>query len=316
MCDVSLIIVNWNTVDHLINCLGSINKATRGINVEVIVVDNASEDGSVEMVQSEFPHVKLIRNCDNLGFAKANNIGIAASTGSFVCLVNSDVILGKDCVSKLVQYLNKNRNVGIVGPLIRNPDMSVQTSCYGYPTIWNMFCCALALDRLFPKVKLFGGRMMNYWTYDTVGSVDVLNGCFWCVRREALQEVGTLDGNFFMYGEDMDWCKRFRDAGWDVVFYPGAEAVHFGGGSSARAPIRFYIEMQRADLQYVTKHYGKRVAYIYRAIMCLFQFNRLVANSIIYCSNSRKRAGITYKIKRSAACLLWLFSGSRPKETA
>jgi hypothetical protein len=301
--------VNWNTKEYLKKCLVSINLAIPGIKAEVIVVDNASNDGSVDIVRKEFPFVKLIINSENLGFSKANNIGIASSIGNYLCFINSDVVVDRNCIKDLVQYLNKNINTGIVGPLIKNPDGTVQPSCYGYPTLWNMFCSAMGLHRFFPRSKLFCGRMI-YRIHDTVQSVEVLVGCFWCVRREALDSVGVLDENFFMYAEDIDWCKRYRDAGWDVVFYPGAEAIHFGGASSENAPIRFYIEMQKADLQYWEKHHGNVMKYFYMATLYLFQINRIIANSILYVFTLKKKKEKLIIIKRSAACLKWLAAES------
>jgi GT2 family glycosyltransferase len=308
--DVSIIIVNWNTKEYLRKCLDSISQAISEIDAEIIVVDNASNDGSVDMAQLEFPCVKLIKNSKNLGFAMANNIGIASSVGSYLCLINSDVVVDRNCIKKLVQYLKENRNIGMAGPMIKNPDGTVQPSCYGYPTLWNMFSRAMALDRLFPHSKLFGGRRMTYWTHDAIQSVEVLSGCFWCVRREALDSVGMLDEIFFMYAEDIDWCKRFRDTGWDVVFYPGAEAIHFGGASSANAPIQFYIEMHRADLQYWEKHHGKFKKYLYKINLYILHFIRLLANSVLYVFNFNKKEEILFKIQRSAECMKWLVTGS------
>jgi len=307
--EVSIIIVNWNTKGYLKKCLNSINQAITGINVEIIVVDNASNDGSVDMVQKEFPFVKLIINFENLGFAKANNIGIASSVGNYLCFINSDVVVDRNCIKELVQYLKKNKKVGIVGPLIKNPDGTVQPSCYGYPTLWNMLCHAIGLHRLFPYSKLFCGRMI-YKSHDAVQNVEVLIGCFWCVRREALDSVGMLDENFFMYAEDIDWCKRYHDAGWDVVFYPDTEVIHFGGASSENAPIRFYIEMQKADLHYWEKHHGSIKKYLYKGNMYLFHFLRIVINSVLYVLNYKNKEEILFKIKRSAACLKWLVAES------
>ena len=309
MCDVSIIIVNWNTKEYLRNCLDSIHRAISGINAEIIVVDNASEDGSVDMVQSEFPYVKLIKNDKNLGFAMANNIGIASSAGNYLCFINSDVIVDRNCIKELIQYLKENRNVGMVGPMIKNPDGTVQPSCFGYPTLWKMFSLAMGLHRFFPHTELFGGRMI-YRNHDVARSVEVLIGCFWCVRREALDSVGMLDENYFIYAEDIDWCKRYRDAGWDVVFYPGAEAIHFGGASSEIAPLRFYIEMQKADLQYWQKHHGSFKKYIYRANLYLFHIIRIVANSGLYFLPFKKKEEKLFKIKRSAAFIKWLVIGS------
>ena len=308
-CDVSIIIVNWNTKEYLRNCLDSIYRAISEINAEIIVVDNASEDGSVDMVESEFPYVILIKNFENLGFAMANNIGMASSVGDYCCLINSDVIVERNCIKHLIKYLNANRNVGMVGPMIRNPDGSVQTSCYGYPTLWKMFCSAMGLHRIFPRSKLFSGRRI-YWTHDAIRKVEVLSGCFWCVRREALESVGMLDEKFFMYSEDIDWCRRYRDAGWDVVFYPHAEAIHFGGVSSSNSPIRFYIEMQKADIQYWEKHHGNFMKYFYRSILYLFQINRIIGNSLLYVFYLNKKEEKLFKIRRSTSCLRWLITGS------
>ena len=309
MYDVSIIIVNWNTKEYLRNCLESISLAISGINAEIIVVDNASEDGSVNMVQLEFPYVKLIKNAKNLGFATANNHGISASCGNYLCFVNSDVVVDENCIKQLIQYLKENRNVGMIGPKIRNPDGSVQISCVGYPTLWYTFSSTMGLHRLFPGSKLFDRRMI-YWPCKAIRSVEVLIGCFWCVRREALDSVGLLDEKFFIYAEDIDWCKRYHDAGWDVVFYPDAEATHFEGASSDNAPIRFYIEMQKADLQYWKKHHGNMMRCFYKATLYLLQFNRLFTNSLLYIFPFKKKDEKLFKIKRSAACLKWLVTGS------
>ena len=151
---------------------------------------------------------------------------------------------------------------------------------------------------------------MIYWPHDAIRSVEVLIGCFWCVRREALDSVGMLDENFFMYAEDIDWCKRYHDAGWDVVFYPDTEVIHFGGASSENAPIRFYIEMQKADLHYLEKHHGSIKKYLYKGNMYLFHFLRIVINSVLYVLNYKNKEEILFKIKRSAACLKWLVAES------
>ena len=307
---ISVVIPAYNEEKLIGNCLRALIAQKPSSDFEIIVVDNASEDDSADMVKAEFPYVKLIKNCKNLGFAMANNIGIASSVANYLCLINSDVIVDRNCIKKLVQYLKENRNVGMVGPLIKNPDGTVQLSCYGYPTIWNIFCSAMGLHWIFPGSKLFDGKMI-YWPHDSVRSVEFLNGCFWCVRREALDSVGMLDENFFMYGEDIDWCKRYRDAGWDVVHYPGAEAIHFGGASSANAPIRFYIEMEKANLQYWEKHHGKFMKYIYNATIYLLQLNRLIAYSVLYILPLKNKEEKLFKIKRSAACLKWLVTGSQ-----
>jgi len=305
--DVSVIIVNWNTKDHLIKCLGSLVEEQGRYSQEVIVVDNASSDGSSDAVANQFPQVKLIRNNENLGFARANNIGIRVSTGQYVCLINSDVIVQNGCIEKLVEFMDKNSSAGLAGPRILNPDGSLQISCRHFPSLWNNLCQVLGFNKLFPKSVFFSEPFMKYWAHDQIRKVDALSGCFWMVRRKALDEVGLLDEDFFFYGEDIDWCRRFHNAGWDVKFYPGAEAIHFGGASSSNAPIRFYLEMQRADLQYWEKHHGRLGQSAYWMIILLRQLVRLPGYVLIYIFRSCAQTNAIFKLKRAFACICFLF---------
>jgi GT2 family glycosyltransferase len=305
---LSIVIVSWNAQDYLLRCLKLIMAETSDFEVEIIVVDNASTDGTPELIREFFPQVKLICNGKNLGFAKANNIAIKESTGEYICLVNSDILVGKDCFKKLLEFMEENPRMGMIGPRTVNPDGTLQRSCFSFPSAWNNFCRALALDSLFPKSPLFGRRLMTFWPHDTVRGVDALNGCFLMVRREALNEVGLLDETFFIYGEDIDWCKRFREAGWDVVFFPGAEAIHYGGASSSNAPIRFYIEMHRADMQYWEKHHGRFGKTYFLIITWLHQMIRMGGMTALYITRPARKTEALYKIKRSASCIRWLFT--------
>lgn len=303
---VSIVIVSWNAKKYLLECLESLSQAVCSYPMEVIVVDNASDDGSPELVDSGFPQVRLIRNSENLGFAKANNIGIAESHGNYVALVNSDVHVLPGCITRLVEYLETHANVGMVGPRIQGGTGELQRSCRGFPSVWNMLCRALMLDAAFSRIRWCNGYLMRYWHHDDCRSVDILSGCFWLVRRRALNEVGLLDEGFFMYGEDMDWCKRFRKAGWRVVFNPDAEAIHYGGGSSANAPIRFFVEKQRADLRYWQKHHGNLAVGAYLLTSLMHHMLRCLGNAgalILRIGDGDSRR---YKIRRSAACLRWI----------
>jgi GT2 family glycosyltransferase len=312
---VSIVIVSWNARDFLLQCLESLTPAVCRFPMEIIVVDNDSSDGSAEMVENNFPKVRLIRNPTNLGFAKANNLGIAASAGRYVCLINSDVKVLPDCISRLVDYCEQNPDVGMVGPRIIGGDGKLQRSCRGFPTLWNMFCRALALDSIFPKIKLFTGYSLSYWPQNDTRPVDILTGCFWLVRRETLAQVGLLDETFFMYGEDMDWSRRFWLNGSKLVFVSSAEAIHYGGASSSNSPIRFYIEKQRADLQYWKKHHSRIATGLFFLISCLLLLLRMTGYSFALLLRKGARRVYQYKIKRSLACLKWLFfESSRPIE--
>jgi GT2 family glycosyltransferase len=306
MLDLSIIVVSWNARVFLRQCLTSIAATADRERSEVIVVDNASGDGSWEMVQEHFPDVVLIRNASNVGFAKACNIGIRLSRGKYVALVNSDVEILEGCLTRLVTYLNENPQVGMIGPRIVGRDRVMQRSCMGFPTIWNTLCAALALPSLFPRSSLFGGWLLSNRSFDHVQTVDILNGMFVITRRRALDQVGLLDEDFFMYGEDMDWCRRFWAGDWPIVFYPQAVAIHYGGASSANAPVRFYVEMNRSLLKYFKKHQGWVGHQALCGVIAIHQFVRVVANAAVYLIRPTSRTECSAKIKRSAACLLWL----------
>ena len=303
---VSIIIVSWNAQDYLMQCLASLFAGPCRHPMEVIVVDNASSDGSAESVARNYPQVQLIRNATNLGFARANNLGISMTTGKYVCLINSDVKVFPDCINQLVKYQEEHPDVGMVGPRIIGGDGKLQRSCRGFPTVWNMFCRALALDTIFPGTRLFTGYSLRHWPQDTCRAVDILSGCFWLVRRQALGEVGLLDESFFMYGEDMDWCRRFWKHGWKLAFVSSAEAIHYGGASSANAPVRFYIERHRADLQYWHKHHSGLAVASYFLLTCLHLWLRLASYSAALLL--RPSETFRYKAGRSLAALKWMLS--------
>ncbi len=307
---VSVIIVSWNAKDYLKQCLDSLAEGACKYPMEIVVVDNGSADESVPMVRREYPHVRLILNGRNLGFAKANNIGIQHTTGRYVCLINSDVRLLKGCITGLVDYCESHPQAGMVGPRILGGDGRLQKSCRGFPGLWNMFCRALALDTLFPQTKLFCGYALTHEAHAKETTADVLSGCFWLVRRKALEQVGLLDETFFIYGEDVDWCLRFWSAGWRLMFVPAVEAIHYGGASSAKAPERFSIELQKADLQFWAKHHSRPAVLAYFLIACLYHLIRMTGFTLAGCLRSRKRSDYWHKMRLSFVCLRWLISNT------
>lgn len=275
--DVSVIIVNWNTRGLLLKCLETIYEGTRTVSFEVIVVDNASSDGSAAAVREQFPAVTLIANDDNLGFSKANNAGIRVSRGRYVCLVNSDVEVHDGCLDELCAFMDADPSVGVVGPRVVSPDGSMQSTCRKLPSLWNNFCPAVGLNKLFPGVPWLSGEHMFYFPHDRRREVDVLVGCFLMARRPAVTEVGLLDEQFFIYGEDIDWCRRFGTSGWKVTFYPGAGAMHRGRSSSSSDPERFSIEGLRANRQYWAKHHNAFENGVMWCILMLHHGARLMA---------------------------------------
>jgi len=267
-----------------------------------------------------FPDFKLIRNRENFGFAKANNIGMAESSADYICLVNSDVKFVDDCISPLLGYLHANPGVAMVGPkMLLASTGHVARSTMRFPTPWNYFCRALGLDVVFKGSRLFGGFMMSDFDHQTTRPVEVLNCWFVIARRTAIQRVGPLDPQFFMYGEDIDWSYRFRQAGEQLVFFGGAGAIHYGGASSSNAPIRFYLEMCRADWQLWRKHRGRFGGACFLSILAIHHLVRTFGSMIRYAVLPSQRPNTLLKLNRSLAILGWIakskdrtFSGGTP----
>jgi GT2 family glycosyltransferase len=295
---------------YALECLESLYTCPASVPFEIIVVDNASTDGTPEAIRDRFPEVQVIENQANLGFAKANNIGVAQSRGKYISLINSDVVVFQGCLDRLLVLMETNQDIGIIGPKMICPDGSVGLSVMQLPTVWNTFCAAVALHSIFPNSRRFAGFSIRSDAIVGMTDVEVVTGWFWMVSRTAFQQVGGLDERFFMFGEDIDWCHRFRNAGWRVVLCGDAEALHYGGGSSADAPARFYVEMRRANLQYFRKHHGRLGALGYIVAIGIHELARIAGYSISYCCDRRRRLEASSKVRRSLSCLRWLVGGN------
>lgn len=311
---VSAIVVSWNTRKLTLDCVESLASTLAALSTEIIVVDNASSDDTVERLRSKYPLVKLIANQQNLGFARANNLGMAACTGQYVALINSDVVLPRGCLENIVLYMDHHPDIGMLGPKMILRDGSIGPSVYKFPTVWNWFCNALGLSLAFRSSGAFGNFELPNFDYNKTQDVDILTGWFWVVRSSALREVGLLDDRFFMYGEDLDWPRRFQKAGWRVTYYSEAQAIHYCGASSDRAPARFYLEMNRANLQYFCKHHSSLAVVGFWLAMTLQQLVRVMGYSAVYLFHASNRPTAACKVKRNAACLLWLLGLKKVSE--
>ncbi len=309
MKQISVIIVSWNARDYLRGCLDSIRQTGDPVVREVIVVDNASTDGSPEMVKKEFPEVILVRSKENLGFARANNLGIKRATGSMFALINSDVVVHPGCFQELAAFLEREPKVGLAGPKVFGRDSKLQASCGRLPTVWNITCEFLFLNKLFRGWPLFAGFQMKIDDTDRSSEVEVLSGCFWLARAAVVAKVGGLDEGFFFYAEDIDWCKRFRDGGWKLMFVPQAKATHFGGGSSSNAPLRYCIEILRANLIYWRKHHGNLGRFTYWALAMIQHSIRLVIRGAARLAGVAKSDETKHKVREHIVCLRWLLTG-------
>jgi hypothetical protein len=310
--DISVVIVGWNAQHYLELCLESLRKTPPQRSMEVLVVDNASTDGSIEMIESKFPWVKLIKSPENLGFSRGNNVAIRQAQGRYIALVNPDVIVFPGCLDALADFLDQNPKVGNVGPKVLNPDMSMQSTCRRFPTLWNNFCSATRLERLFKVSPFFAGEHMFYFPHDRTLAVDVLVGCFSMIRRGAFESVGLLDEGLFMYGDDVDWCRRARKAGWEVVFYPGAQAIHDRGKITAPYPVRFALAQQRSVLHYWLKHHGFWGVLGIRSIMFFHHLMRYSVAVVTNALRSNQPAKDNARKEVSRACLRDLCFGPVP----
>jgi len=283
MPDVSFSITNYNTKDLLARCIDSVIKGVRGHSYEIIVVDDASGDGSAAMVRQKYPQIKVIENGTNKGYVISNNIGIRASGGRYVVSLNSDTLVLDGSIDRIIRFMDKNPDAGAAGPKLLNSDGSIQLQARrGFPAPLNSFFYFSGLSRLFPKNRFMGGYLLSYLDDRTTVEVDSLCGAAMVVRREVMSEVGLMDESFTMYGDDIDWCYRIKDAGWKVYYLPDAEIIHYGGrGGSRRKSYRNIFEFHRAMAVFYGKHYAKRSLFlvnwtVYAGIWlkCAFELTR------------------------------------------
>ncbi len=248
--DVSVVVVTWNALPFIERCLESV----RGC--DVVVVDHGSTDGTLELVRERFPEVRLLEQ-ENKGMGGGNNAGMRAAEGRWFFLLNSDAWVVGDGLERLVAFGDEHPRAAVVGPRLVNPDGSLQRSARGEPTLWRLATEYLFLRKLAPRTRLLNPLYRGDFRHDRVEEVDWLYGPALLVRREAVDQVGLFDEDFFMFSEEVDWLTRFRRAGWQVLFFPGAEVVHVGGASHGG---RLYVENVRGHLRFLAKHRGPREA--------------------------------------------------------
>jgi GT2 family glycosyltransferase len=247
--DVSIVIVNWNSLPDLRACLASVYRYTHTFTFEIIVVDNASSDGCEATIRKEFPEVIFHRNDTNLGFGRANNLGFALSSGGLILFLNPDTEIGDDVFGRMATYL-RGSSSGAVGPCLLNTDGSIQTSCVQvYPTIANQLLDSSLLRRMFPRWRIWG---MERWlsTDGEAVSVDAISGACFMVKRRVFAQVGMFTDTYFMYGEDLDLSYKITAAGFGVEYLPECRVIHHGGRSSAQQALHFASLRQKESLRH------------------------------------------------------------------
>lgn len=259
--DLSIVVVSWNVKDLLRHSLASVITSLgcetgRQLSSQLVVVDNASSDGSVEMLGEEFPQIHLVANSENVGFTRGNNQGIAVSDGRYVLLLNPDTEVVGDALGEMVAYMDAHQRVGALGPQLLYPGGQVQSSRRRFPDLRTAYVESTFIQPWFADSRILRRYYVLDASDDEILAVDWLVGACLLLRREALEEVGTLDERFFMYSEELDWCYRAKKAGWEVVYLPTARVVHHVGKSSEQVlPVR-HAQFQRSKVLFFKKHHG------------------------------------------------------------
>jgi hypothetical protein len=255
---LSIIILNWNTRDLLAQCLDTLAQHVGTLSHEIVVVDNASSDGSAAMVQARYPHVRLIQNTGNVGFAAGNNCGMRASSGRYMLLLNTDAFVTPGALQGLMQLAEAQPRAGIVGAHLRNADGSFQASHTRFPNLWQEFLILSGLGRALhgPFYPSHGPDGVEHGAQHDAKCVDYVEGACLLVRREAFEQAGGLDEGFFMYAEEVDWCKTMQRAGWEVWYAPHVRITHLGGGSSKTRKTAREADLYRSRVRYFRKHHG------------------------------------------------------------
>ncbi|MBC7740477.1 MAG: glycosyltransferase family 2 protein [Candidatus Saccharibacteria bacterium] len=275
--DLSIVIVNWNTSAMLRDCLHTVFAGLGHLEAEIFVVDNASSDDSLAMLAREFPSVIAIANASNLGFAAANNVALARAKGRHMLLLNTDTLVHGTVLPDAVEWLDTNPKAAVMGPRILNRDGSMQVSSTKFPTLSNLTLQMLGLTRL----AMFDVYRMESWNRKDEREVEIISGCAMFVRGTAMRQVGLLDDAFFFYGEETDWCRRYADAGWKVVFAPVGEITHFGGGSVKSLNHKRDIMLTEGTVRLHKKHGGMVAGLACYALLATFNVSRSVAWSIL-----------------------------------
>ncbi len=269
----AVLIVSWNTRALLETCLASVLASEDAADLEIIVVDNASTDGSPAAVAAHFPAVRLIANADNRGFAAATNQGLASTSSPLVLLLNSDTEVAPDAIGALREALARDPGLGAVGARLVGPDGAPQASCSRAPTAWREAVHVLRLERV--------ARGLHYppamWRGQRPADVEVIQGACLMVRREVVDAVGGLDEGYFMYSEETEWCERIRNAGWRLAWVPAARVVHHGGGSTRLVASAMFARLYASKVRFLRRNRGAAEARAFKAALALAAAGRLAA---------------------------------------
>lgn len=290
---LSICIVTYKARDWLKQCLESLGKNTQLSPIEVVVVDNGSNDGVRQMLVENFPDVQLIENEHNEGYTRPMNQSLKKASGRYLMQLNPDTVILPDSVDSLIRFMEQNPVVGICGPKVLNKDGSFQKQCRrGEPRPLAVLSYFLGLARFFPNVKQFGEYLLEYEDEDAVIEVDALSGSCMLIRRNVIDQIGYLDEQFYAYQEDTDICRRARLAGWKVYYYPESQIIHYGGqGGSRVKPFQSIIEWHKSYWRYYKKHFAKDYFFLFNWLYYLLMLIKLIISLVVNFVRRERYAG-------------------------
>lgn len=272
---VTVLVVNYNTACLLQDMYSDLYAGDNGVDLNFVIIDNASCDGSVAVIDQTFSGAHVIVNKNNVGFGRANNQALPYIKGDFLLLLNTDAFVRQDTLQKTVTYMTMHKECGVLGVKLVGRDKSLQPSCRYFPTPLNVFLSRTGLDRFVPWVRLVDDLS---WDHASVRECDWVPGCYYLIRREVVDRVGLFDPRFFLYYEEVDHCRRVKEAGWKVVYFPDTEVVHIGGESAKSAGKLSEAGRQLSDMQvesellYFRKHYGRMGLTLHMLLVALGDF--------------------------------------------
>jgi hypothetical protein len=281
--DISFVIVSFNTKKILQSSLNSLNESiSNSLIHEIIVVDNNSQDGTILMLEENYPEIKIIKINKNIGYTSAMNMGLQAASGDYLVQLNPDVIIEQGSFEKLFGWMNLNSQVGICTPKVVNRDGTLQKQCRrSFAKPWDVITYFMGLDRLFPESRLFGRYLLTYLKEDQISEVDAVSGSCMFIRKKVIDQIGFLDARFFAYQEDADFCFRAKQAGWKIVYLPITQVIHFGGqGGSKNEPYKAIKAWHRSYYLYYRKNLAKDTFFLVNWFMYLAMGIKLILSLI------------------------------------
>jgi GT2 family glycosyltransferase len=286
---LSIIIVTYNAGAFVSDCLASIARRSPPFGIEVVLVDNASTDGTIDAIRTGAPGAIVIAQSRNTGFAAATNAGFAASSGEFVLLLNPDTVLHDGSLERLAGFLREHPAAGAVGPRILNPDGTLQRTGMSAPSLWNLVADTLFLDRAFPRSRIFGRHRRLYEDPDASAEVEYLQGSCLLLRRSAIGER-VFDESYFLYFEETDLCTRLRETGWKIFYFPGASIVHAVGSGAQHYDRERIVRYHESFVVYLKKHTGAPRRFLFRVVLIARALLRWAILSLGAAVNAARRA--------------------------